>query len=653
MRVAALLPLVLLFACAPDKEDTDTGVDTVDDTTDDTVTDTPDDTVPDDTDDTPVDTDEDVETADTGMAVVDDTSVGIDTGTIDTGTVDTGSAAAVDADADGWFDVDDCDDHDPSIYPGAPELCDDIQQDCNGSGTFVAGTASFFPADGSPGSDVTSDLAGPFGWTVPAAGLVRSCGGSHNAAFLTVQDDVQIVSRDPANPATFRGGISLFGADAALVVSDVVMEQASFSSVGGTTQPAHVLQLDNVQATGTTAAVMFSGPFDLHLTDADIFAPGQLLNANAGLTALRTTFDVDTVYSGLVPFIQGFSASFTEVTSSTTTGGWLLGSAAHVVRDSTFTARGQDYAMFLGWDGAVVEDSTFISDYAGTEGSPLLIVGAAGPATLNGVTFEMAGDRGGLQLGGNSAGPLTCDDCVFRQPANQAAVSNANTGNLVISNSTFEGIFGIPVFDVQRFVHHRGTGTLTISDSTFDGGFAADGGGAVLVDRGTLLLTDSTFTANGSGDIGGAVLVGDPGLGGFASIGSGTVFDTNSASTFGGAVFTYGTLVVDGATFEDNNAPAGGGAVVAGSISQNHSVSNATFVRNTSNNAGVLMYAVGSTNSLIVTDTDFGAGADDNTTHDVQSAFLINGSISAGALTYNDDSGAPVTFTCVGSLLCN
>ncbi len=63
-----------------------------------------------------------------------DGEVGLACGGADCADLDPSITSATDGDGDGSGRCDDCDDADPSVFPGAPELCDALDNDCDGQG---------------------------------------------------------------------------------------------------------------------------------------------------------------------------------------------------------------------------------------------------------------------------------------------------------------------------------------------------------------------------------------------------------------------------------------------------------------------------------------------------------------------------------------
>ncbi len=92
--------------------------------------------------DSPADSSPAADTADTGDSG--DTGDSALPDTAETG--DTAPPAPPDADVDGHVDEasggDDCDDQNAHVYPGAPEMCDDADQDCDGDGWLGADCGS-------------------------------------------------------------------------------------------------------------------------------------------------------------------------------------------------------------------------------------------------------------------------------------------------------------------------------------------------------------------------------------------------------------------------------------------------------------------------------------------------------------------------------
>jgi len=184
---------------------------------------------------------------------------------------DTPTPEVVDEDGDGSPAEQDCDDADPHLFPGAPELCDQRANDCDtmGSGSEAdeAGTAMFTNADGLM-SDFTTWPTGsedaPVSVTLSQTGQIDLCEGTCYVS-LDVSADLDLNAH--GDVALSGGGqatiVAVLAEDITVKISDLRL-QDGLASVGSSTDEdlegpsGGALHMD-VASTVDLASVVLSG----------------------------------------------------------------------------------------------------------------------------------------------------------------------------------------------------------------------------------------------------------------------------------------------------------------------------------------------------------------------------------------------------------
>ena len=300
----------------------------------------------------------------------------------------------------------DCDDGDPTVFPGAPELCDDQRNAC--SGTFdESGTATWTPDGGAP-TDYTATVAGASNGqanvTLDQDGTLRLCEGTWYAALtIDSQADVTILG-DPDVPASVQiDGVNglpirVVNRNSTVVIEGVTVTGAGYQDAGihcASNNPnAHTLTLRHVVIEGNTDT---SIPAALHVDTCDVTLEDTVIRNNVGgpaFYALDSTVDADRVT------IEGN-------TSRTNGGGvWLAGTTSAtfddvVVRDNVataFTSNPDGGGIYMSGSATLtMTGGELTENYADREGGGLWV---ATTATLEGVAIseDSAAEGGGMRI---------------------------------------------------------------------------------------------------------------------------------------------------------------------------------------------------------------------------------------------------------------
>ncbi len=378
----------------------------------------------------------------------------------------------VDDDGDGFEADEDCDDDDPSIYPGAVEICDGVDRDCNSATTGDAGVL----LDGQ--------------W-----------------AFATIQEGVDAAA----------AGATLEVCEGTYSESVFVERFLVLQSMGGSSATW-------IQASGGGAAVTSTAPsltlrgFTLSGGQGASLDSGYTAGGGLAATGSSTLLVEASVLSGNTADFGGglFATGFSSVTlnevlieenAASYGGGMYLGDASTVA--SGVEVRGNE---------AVVSGGGLYLDLASLEGTGLTVSDNAadylgGGAYLNGSaatvdtsTFERNDSSGG--------GALTAFDSTLTLDSVDLSGNTADTNAaglyLFNTDATLEGLsaeenvseFGAVVLLYESVGAVTG-GTYTENEATYTAGvFRVEEGS-------TLTVTEASVFGNLAGSSGGAASVTD------------------------------------------------------------------------------------------------------------------------------------------------
>ncbi len=466
---------------------------------------------------------------------------------------DTGASVDdVDADGDGWTVGDgDCDDADPDRYPGAPEVCDGVDNGCVDGWTVAdeAGLATWTPDGGAP-RDWTRRLQGtstaPADGTLDADGTLRLCAGTWYATLAAEQVDVRIFGAgrdetavsggDLVRPLVVRGGAVEVGA---LTLRDGRAASGGCLSIG---EEATVL-LDTVRLDTCAAEQRGGGAYvvdsDLVFEDIEVFASSA---AEGGGLALERG---DAAGEGI--------AAVGNAATGDGAGVWVLDGELSVTGCAfdANTASGAGGAAYARDTPVEIASCAFTANTADSGGALHVRGGTLSLGQAN-LTGDQATGAGGAVFVEDTHVSLAFVDFADNTAGGDGGALYGRAGDLHVSNASFDGNATAASGGALAW----SSGAVSLTDVSVTGGAAIDDGGGILATDADLSLLTTTIDGNTAGGVGGAVAVDTVVL----QASSASLSD--GAATDGGGVFATGSVVIlDDVQLEGNVATSGGAAL--------------------------------------------------------------------------------------------
>ena len=339
------------------------------------------------------------------------------------------------------------------------------------------------------------------------------------------------------------------------------------------------------------------------MLDADYSTPPA---PTAGVTSLVVTSAADvvdandgvlTLREALSSADSGATITFLPTLAGTTI---TLKSQIKITKSVTIDASAlwdaENNAPGLTLDGA--GKTSLFEVAAGTESDPV---------TFQGLTFSNgyhSNHGGAINV---SSGYITVENSVFtgNRAKNWGGAIDFTNGSGTLVNSSFKNnsaaASGGGAISMGKGLK------ISVSGSNFEGNSAQESGGAIYA-NGTVTIYDTVFTSNSAGKYGGAVFVVDNTTATFTD----STFDGNSAGRSGGAINADGAVEVVDCLFTGNRQTSSdtdyGGGAIQGYTGSSVTVSGSTFQGNSGYRAG----AIYAHNLLTITNSTFTANTGTN-----------------------------------------
>lgn len=559
---------------------------------------------------------------------------------VDSGsTGDGGSITVVDADSDGFAVEEDCDDANPAINPSAAEICDEVDNNCNGLTDEGLTSTYYVDEDGDAYGD--------------AGRIVEACGWEEGLAEVAEDCDDEDALVNPGMDELCNGFDD--NCDGDVDEATALDARTWYLDVDGDGHgDVKKLTVSCEQPEGHVSVSGDCNDEDMAINPSATEVCNELDDNCDGVTDTDAV-DAPTWYRDVDG--DGYGQDGTDRLSCTQPTGFaaLNGDCdlsdedinpgqlevCDTVDNDCDASTGEDgLVSFVAVDGAVSDVTSYFSSGTWSRPEGWVISGGGTYRFCPGTFYTYLELNSDVEL----RGMYGAEETTLSAGQQASVLTIDRTGvDVTVRDLTLADGYGTgtyadsPLYATGGGIVCTALGSVSVSNSVIQGSSAEVGGG-IYVEGCDVSMSGVTMLDN-SADFGGAIAI----LSGSATLVTSEITE-NAATYSGGGAYVDGSsatgvsLVMNDSVFESNAATYGGGvAVFEAAVSCNSTGGDHGFFSNTATYGGGVF--VDMPDMFGSTSCDWGSGRTDNLPEDV---YLFQ---SDNSYSYDSDA----SFTCGGS----